>query len=100
MKHFVGGFEAQPFSWSVVQSVLNHSQLFLSHRVRARSLGTYWRSNPLKRRCYPAAAAIGVSKVRLKAQSLVNLLMLRELFTDVQGQIIDPDKEMVFFWQQ
>ena len=32
MKHLCGCFESQSFSWSVIQSVLNHSNFLISDR--------------------------------------------------------------------
>jgi hypothetical protein len=66
MKHFVGGFEPQPLSWSVVQSVLNHSQLFLRHRSQVSLLGHVLTQQAVEVLiAAPLPSAVGVSKVGL-----------------------------------
>jgi len=66
MKHFVGGFEPQPLSWSMVQSALNHSQLFLRHRTQGSLLGHVLTQQTVEVLVAPPLpAAVGVSKVGL-----------------------------------
>ena len=87
MKHFVRGFEPQPLSGPVIQSVLNHSQLFLAHCAQRSLFGHILAQQAVEVLvAAPLPAAVGVGKVCLLAQSLVNLLMLREFFSVVLGQ--------------
>ena len=66
MKHFVGGFELQPLSRPVVQSVLNHSQLFLRDCAQRLLLGYILAQQSVEVLITaPLPAAVGVGKVSL-----------------------------------
>ena len=83
MKHFLGGLETQPLLRLKIQSVLNHSQLFLRHCTQRPLFGYVLAQQAIEVFITaPLPAAVGVGKVRLQAQGLVNLLMLREFFSN------------------
>ena len=48
MKHLCGCFESQSFSWSVIQSVLNHSNFLISDRGHGSFLGDVLPQQPVE----------------------------------------------------
>ena len=85
MKHLCGRFESQSFSWSVIQSVLDQSNLLICDSRLARFLGKYWRA--IEVFVAPALPACkGPSKVARALQLLINMNMPGKLFSIVIGQ--------------
>jgi hypothetical protein len=91
MKHLCGCFESQSFSWSVIQSVLNHSNFLIADCGHRSPL---W--NVLAKQVVEVfiAAALQAGKwsgkVGRALKLFINMGMPRKLFAIVKGQRFHP----------
>lgn len=91
MKHLVGCFESEPLSRPVIQSVLDHSQLFIRDGLQGPFLRDVLAQQPIE--VFVAAslpAAIRVGKVGLDAQGLIDSPMIGKLLAVIHRQRLDP----------
>ena len=94
MKHLCGCFESQSFSWSVIQSVLNHSNFLIADcghgsflwNVLAKQAVEVFIAAP-----FPAGKWSG--KVDRALKLLINLGMPCKLFAIVKGQRFHPCRQ-------
>ena len=91
MKHLVGCLESEPLSRSVIQSVLDHSQLFIRHGFHAPLLWDVLAQQPIEVLVAAALpAAIRIGKVGLDAQGLIDGLVVGKLLSVVHRQRLHP----------
>ena len=91
MKHLSGCFESQSFSWSVIQSVLNHSNFLIADcghgsflwNVLAKQAVEVFIAAP-----FPAGKWSG--KVGRALKLFINMGMPCKLFAIVKGQRLHP----------
>ena len=94
MKHLCGCFESQSFSWSVIQSVLNHSNFLIADCGHGSFL---W--NVLAKQTFevfiaaPFPAGKWSAKVGSALKLFINIGMPRKLFAVVKGQRLDPGSQ-------
>jgi len=87
MKHLCGRFESQSFSWSVIQSVLDHSNLLICDSRHSPFLRNVLAQQAIEVFVAPALPACkGPSKVARALQLLINMNMPGKLFSIVIGQ--------------
>ena len=86
MKHLCGCFESQSFSWSVIQSVLNHSNFLISDRGHGSFLRDVLPQQPVEvfiAASLPACKWSG--KVSRALKLFINLAVSCKLFAIVKG---------------
>ena len=91
MKHLCGCFESQSFSWSVIQSVLNHSNFLISDCGHGSFLWNVLAKQAVE--VFIAAAfptCKGPGKVGSALKMLINMGMTCKLFAIVKGQRLHP----------
>ena len=91
MKHLCGCFESQSFSWSVIQSVLNHSNFLVADCGHGSSLWNVLAKQPVEVFIAPPLPTCkGSGKVGRALKLLINMGMRCKLFAIVKCQRLDP----------
>jgi hypothetical protein len=91
VKYFVSRLESKPLSCLVIQSVFDHSQLFICDSFHAPLLGNVLTQNTIKvldAAALPAAIRIG--KVGLDVKSLIYGLVIGKPLAVVHRQSLHP----------
>jgi hypothetical protein len=91
MKHLVGCLKSKPLSGPVIQSVFDHSRLFIGDSFHMPLFGSVLAQQTIE--VFVAAhltAAIWIGKVGLDAKCLIDGLVIRKLLAVVQRQSLYP----------
>ena len=87
----MGCLESQPFSGSVIQFVLDHSQLLIGDGFHAPLLGNVLAQQSIEVLVAAALpAAIRISTVGLNSQGVIDCLVIRKLLAVVHRQRLHP----------
>lgn len=91
MKHLRGCFESQSFSWSVIQSVSNHSNFLISNHGHGSFLRDVLPQQPVEVFIAASLSACKRSgKVSRALKLFINLAVSCKLFAIVIGQCFHP----------
>ena len=94
MKHLCGCFESQSFPWSVIQSVLNHSNFLISDRGHGSFFWYVLAQQSIEvfiAASLPACKWSG--KVSRALKLFINLAVSCKLFAVVKGQRFHPCRQ-------